>query len=258
MYFGANDSRFSQKVWRDLGFKGVTMLCYAANHDLNERATRAAYYQKLGLKFHAHPAIYLLPSSGYPELTWTAQQRAIRVANFRRLLGSAASGDIVNEPLDCGCIEIANLYGAAAGMPRRVNEWGLLHDPARRDRFLALVSGAPTLYEVIGLQAHVEVGPQDMPPLDLLRENLAAIATLGKEMHCSELSVPSGRLGWTPKLQATWIQRLVALFLEFGITYTGLWDLYDSNAWNKTSGLFDARGKAKPAYYVVKELAAAL
>lgn len=118
-------------------------------------------------------------------------------------------------------------------------------------------------YDIIGLQCyydpyHARHGQQPVS-IQTLRDMVDAYAKLGKEIHITEISVPSqpieGRSGWTPELQAYWLEQTYkSFFSKPSVRAITWWNATDRNSFVTFGGLITSDGKNKLSYQVLKNL----
>jgi hypothetical protein len=235
-------------------FDTVTVLGY---WDRNETDVDAALRRckNAGFNVALHPVIYHLEAvegKGFYSKPFPERSAAYwaRLKNALPAPVKLDAVDVVNEPHHTNMLpEAAGFYSMANSRVRRLNEYGILEDAQFSRMWLDMLRESAALYDVIGVQAHVMAPPDAMPPMDVIRERLERYAALGKPIHVSEVSVPSGRLGWDERQQADWLEHFYMTCAKIPqIELFGYWDLRDSEAWNKTSGLIRKDGTFKPAY----------
>ncbi len=123
--------------------------------------------------------------------------------------------------------------------------------------FLRECEAAGVDYDIVGLQVYYDpyarrygVGPVSLEELGAMVD---AYSQIGKEIHITELSVPSAPIqhspSWTPELQADWLEATYQLFFSKpqvgAITW---WNATDRYSYVDHGGLIDAGGRPKPSY----------
>lgn len=281
--FAVNDTAW-KAGWRDLkgiremGCGGVTvctfpseMVSAAATQAMHDRMVQAG---NAGLTVTAHPCIYALGRVNPGGIPMTGQEEFDHLRYFTDAFGGQYTYvDWVNEPFPPTKPEntLSMLLHRARVMGIGMEQVRMNFTPdAITNLTVAQDVGALCAREgvrVIGLQAHVGEGVTPgvvdflLPQIRRCIQEIRGVCP-DAEVHVSELSIPSGRDGWTESLQALWLDRLVRLFVAEGVTQITYWDTHDTpDMWNATTGLFKKRWwwwREKPAAKVWRELAGAL
>ena len=176
-----------------------------------------------------------------------------------RFKGRIRAWDVVNEP---------------AHAPRAVDEpfrWARETDPRAElivNDYEVFANGFPAYFDLvkgmlargvpldaIGIQGHFPLGARF--PLDEVRKQLDRYASLGKPLHVTELTPPSGgqpilgshvKGAWNEAAQADYAEKLYrVLFAHPAVAAITWWDLSDFEAWQTGGGLVHADMTPKPA-----------
>jgi len=184
--------------------------------------------------------------------------------------------DVVNEPVHCdvfdriagaGHIEQVMRWARQADPDAFliINEYNLIASREDRKRFIALLerliaSGTPL--DGIGIQAHEPRTTWHSPTA--IVEALNDLATLGKDLHITELTVETHdeditggyRAGkWTDEAQAEYYRQLYTLcFGHPKVRAITTWAVFDSRSWLAGGGIYDREGRPKAAATMLDEL----
>lgn len=266
---GANNSAIKDETTFSLfskAFNTVNLLTFWTSLDtgttdgLNGSYGNVGVYNYLmnefhsrGMKVNAHPILYNL---SIVKPSWiTNDELSFRshtlwwTQNFNLI----ETVDVLNEPFHnpvnfnwVQCYDWAK--SGNPNLKRRINEYGLLTGEIT-DQFISNLKNISDKYEVIGIQCHIFAPQNVLPSIDFIQSNIRKIATLGKPIHISEVSIPSNNYNWTETSQKDFLISLYTMFFnEPSISGIFYWDLNDSGAWNPTSGLWHSDGSTKPAW----------
>lgn len=256
MLRGAFDQNLTREKTRQMKLKFVTLPTYwIHDENLSGKARRAIQLASWGLQVFGHPAVYAMQPD-WPDASANYRQLCQRIDHYASTFGdSLACVDVVNEPLHHPTLYTYDLYrryrARRPAVPRRVNEYDILTG-ILTDTLVATLSGCSSIYERIGVQAHVPAAEASYATVwkvftvKHMRSQLEKLLPLQKRIDLSEVSIPSAGNGWTPTRQRDFLARVVEA--AQGIVETiGWWEPVDGKIWNPKSGLFEEDGTPKPA-----------
>lgn len=234
-----------------------------------------------GITVKGHCLIWGYERNGFPkwlaelpseEVREQARQRVTEAAS--RYRGKIRFWDVVNEPLHCHWFE-GNWgpdYAAEAFILARqadpdailvLNEFGNQWDgqAERFVRYAAALEAKGAKIDVLGEQAHDH--PRVPSPSQLL-EMLDTLASTGKDVHLTEITMPSDgaevqsdfvKGKWTPEFQGRYYRYYCTVaFSHPAVKALTLWALWDGSTWLKQGGIISRDWKPKPAYEALDSL----
>ena len=184
-----------------------------------------------------------------------------------RYAGKIEFWEVVNEPAHLSGLEIDEPYRFARQVDPKacliVNDYEVMADgypPFFNLLEKALSRGVP--FDAIGIQAHE---PRTMRfPLEQVWKTLDYYATLGKPIHITEFTPPSGGqeitgshiVGkWDESAQADYAVKFYTVcFAHPAVAAITWWDLSDAGSWLEGGGLLRKDMSPKPAYLELKKL----
>jgi GH35 family endo-1,4-beta-xylanase len=272
--FGANNSAIQSEALFDKYrsvFNAVALMTFWTQYDAGKGQYNAAAvsssvylmnrFADAGLYVAGHPILYRLDVA---EPAWARNDKTAYSEHLQwwiKTFSRVSIADILNEPKH---EPIAFPWTEPhawtkiqrPALLRRVNEYGLLTGEIT-DEWVSTLKNNADAFEIIGVQCHwfAQLRNGRLPDIEVVRRNLAKLATVGKPIHITEISVPSGAFGYTEALQAEWVRTLYETFWATpAVTGIFYWDLSDAGAWNPTSGLWRADGTGRPAWDAVSTL----
>lgn len=234
-----------------------------------------------GITVKGHCLIWGYEHNGFPkwlaelpaeEVREQARQRVTEAVS--RYRGKIRFWDVVNEPLHCHWFE-GNWgpdYAAEAFILARqvdpdailiLNEFGNQWD-GQAERFVkyaAALEAKGAKIDVLGEQAH---DPPRVPSPAQLLEMLDTLASTGKDVHLTEITMPSDgaevqsdfvKGTWTPDFQGRYYRYYFTVaFSHPAVKAITLWALWDGSSWLGQGGIITRDWKPKPAYEALDSL----
>lgn len=234
-----------------------------------------------GITVKGHCLIWGYERNGFPkwlaelpaeEVREQARQRVTEAVS--RYRGKIRFWDVVNEPLHCHWFE-SNWgpdYAAEAFILARqadpdailvLNEFGNQWD-GQAERFVkyaAALEAKGAKIDVLGEQAHDH--PRVPSPSQLL-EMLDTLASTGKDVHLTEITMPSDgaevqsdfvKGKWTPEFQGRCYRYYFTVaFSHPAVKAITLWALWDGSSWLGQGGIITRDWKPKPSYEALDSL----
>ncbi|MGQ9809024.1 MAG: endo-1,4-beta-xylanase [Armatimonadota bacterium] len=234
-----------------------------------------------GITVKGHCLIWGYEHNGFPkwlaelpaeEIREQARQRVTEAVS--RYRGKIRFWDVVNEPLHCHWFE-GNWgpdYAAEAFILARqadpdailiLNEFGNQWDgqAERLVKYAAALEAKGAKIDVLGDQAH---DPPRVPSPAQLLEMLDTLASTGKDVHLTEITMPSDgaevqsdfvKGTWTPDFQGRYYRYYFTVaFSHPAVKAITLWALWDGSSWLGQGGIITRDWKPKPAYEALDSL----
>jgi GH35 family endo-1,4-beta-xylanase len=234
-----------------------------------------------GITVKGHCLIWGYEHNGFPkwlaelpaeEIREQARQRVTEAVS--RYRGKIRFWDVVNEPLHCHWFE-GNWgpdYAAEAFILARqadpdailiLNEFGNQWDgqAERLVKYAAALEAKGAKIDVLGEQAH---DPPRVPSPAQLLEMLDTLASTGKDVHLTEITMPSDgaevqsdfvKGTWTPDFQGRYYRYYFTVaFSHPAVKAITLWALWDGSSWLGQGGIITRDWKPKPAYEALDSL----
>ena len=246
--------------------------------------TNAQARHAAGLLVKAHALVWLtdwftpdyLDDLGFVELKTEVEQHARRVVRHYR--DHVDIWNVINEPsadwaneFGLTNAQIIELIEVTAAVVRKDDPTARIiinnaapaaafydHQQYPLD-FLRECEAAGVDYNIVGLQCYyspLAARPGENPiTLDDLSDMVDAYSELGREIHITELSVPSTGGGWTPAKQAAWLEDAYTMFFSKpqvgAITW---WNATDRHSFIADGGLIYETGLPKKSFHRLRRL----
>jgi len=235
-----------------------------------------AFAESADMQVRGHPLLWHRQLPAWVEQSPVTDRRTHQREYISRILeryaDSVSIWDVVNEPIDADGSLRNSIWTEAMGesyideafnqvraldatATLLINEFDIAMAGAKFDGLMQLVDRMQTRgtpLDAIGFQMHLF---SSFNTFDELRENFAAVANRGLEIHITELDVSLAK-GETLQAQADVYQQVVAICLEFeACKAIQMWGFTDQYSFRSIFDPlpFDRAYQAKPAYQALQQ-----